>query len=76
MIKATDDPTATHDIRKLEPNEIDALADRMLARAVSCLFDVQPNLKSDMLLCVGCLRELARECPLFGIEVRVWREAL
>jgi hypothetical protein len=62
-----------HEIRNLKPGEIDALGDRMLARAASCLFDVQPNLKFDMLLCVGCLRELARDCPTEGLEVRVWR---
>jgi len=70
------DSDSTHDIRKLKPSEIDALGDRMLARAVSCLFDAQPNLKSDMLLAVGCLRELARDCPMEGLEVRVWREML
>jgi hypothetical protein len=69
--------TNTHDIRKLKPNEIDALGDRMLVRAVSRVFDAQPGLKSDMLFCVGCLRELAQDCPIDGLEIRVWRaEAL
>jgi hypothetical protein len=26
-----------------------------------------------MLLAVGCLRELAREAPMDGLEVRVWQ---
>ena len=76
MSQANYDSTPTHEIRKLKPGEIDALGDRMLARAVSCLFDAQPHLKRDMLLSVGCLRELARDCPMEGLEVRVWRESL
>jgi hypothetical protein len=71
---AGDDPTRSHDVRKISDAEIDSLADRLLARAVSCLFDAQPNLKSDMLLAVGCLRELARINA--EVEVRVWREFL
>jgi hypothetical protein len=39
------------------------------------LFDVQPNLKSDMLLAVACLRVLVRDVPDDGITVRVWRTA-
>jgi hypothetical protein len=72
---ANDQPTDTHDIRKLSQHEIDALADRMFNRAISCLFDVQPNLKSDILLTVACLRVLVRDVPGDGITVRVWRVA-
>jgi len=71
---ATDD--STHDLIKLKPTEIDALGDRMLARAISTLFEAQPRVRSDMFLCVGCLRELAREAPMDGLEVRVWRNDL
>jgi hypothetical protein len=72
---ATEQPTDTHDIRKLSQHEIDALADRMFNRAISCLFDVQPNLKSDILLTVACLRVLVRDVPDDGLTVRVWRLA-
>jgi len=51
---------ASPDVLKITSAEIDALADRMLARAASRLFADQPHLRSDMLLCTGCLRELAR----------------
>jgi hypothetical protein len=71
----TEDTINTHDTRKLSQHEIDALADRMFNRAISCLFDVQPNLKSDMLLAVACLRVLVRDVPDDGITVRVWRTA-
>ena len=70
---ANDQPTDTHEIRKLSQHEIDALADRMFNRAISCLFDVQPNLKSDILLTVACLRILVRDVPDDGLTVRVWR---
>ncbi len=71
----TDQPTDTHDIRKLSQHEIDALADRIFNPAISCLFDVQPNLKSDMLLAVACLRILVRDVSDDGLTVRVWRAA-
>ena len=57
----------------MKPGEIDALGDRMLARAVSSMFEAQPRVRSDMLLCVGCLREFARDASMDGVEVRVWR---
>jgi len=38
-------------------------------------FDAQPNLKSDMLLAVACLRVLVRDVPDDGLTVRVWRVA-
>jgi hypothetical protein len=72
---ADSEPTQTHEIRKLSQHEIDALADRIFNRAISCLFDVQPSLKSDMLLAVACLRVLVRDVPDDGITVRVWRTA-
>jgi len=75
MAQATDDPNPTHDTRKLSQHEIDALADRIFNRAISCLFDAQPNLKSDMLLAVACLRVLVRDVPDDGLTVRVWRVA-
>jgi len=75
MAQATDDPNPTHDTRKLSQDEIDALADRIFNRAISCLFDAQPNLKSDMLLAVACLRVLVRDVPDDGLTVRVWRVA-
>jgi hypothetical protein len=37
------DSDSTHDIRNLKPSEIDALGDRMLARAVSCRFTRSPT---------------------------------
>jgi hypothetical protein len=70
---ANEQPTDTHEIRKLSQHEIDALADRMFNRAISCLFDVQPNLKSDILLTVACLRVLVRDVSDDGLTVRVWR---
>ena len=69
-------PTDTHDIRKLSQHEVDALADRMFNRAISCLFDVQPELRSDTLLAVACLRTLVRDCPDDGLTVRVWKGGL
>jgi hypothetical protein len=72
---ADSDSTDTHDTRKLSQHEIDALADRIFNRAISCLFDVQPNSKSDMLLAAACLRVLVRDMPDDGITVRVWRAA-
>jgi hypothetical protein len=70
---ANEQPTDTHDIRKLSQHEVDALADRMFNRAISCLFDVQPGLKSDMLIAVACLRRLVRDMPDDGLTVRVWK---
>jgi hypothetical protein len=72
---ANEQPTDTHEIRKLSQHEIDALADRMFNRAISCLFDVQPGLKSDILLTVACLRVLVRDVADDGLTVRVWRAA-
>jgi len=69
---AIDDLNALPEAVKVTSAEIDALADRMLARAASKLFEAQPNLRSDMLLAVGCLRELARDNS--QLEVRVWRD--
>jgi hypothetical protein len=66
------DPTPSPDTVKISSAEVDALADRMLARALSVLFDDRPNLRGDMLLCVGCLRELARDNS--EMTVRVWRD--
>jgi hypothetical protein len=72
---ANEDHSENHETRKLSQHEVDALADRCFNRAISCLFDVQPNLKSDMLLAVACLRVLVRDVPDDGITVRVWRTA-
>jgi hypothetical protein len=69
---ATEDHTENHETRKLSAGEVDHLADRMLSRAVSVLFDVRPELRSDMLLASGCLRFLARTSP-DGVTVDVWR---
>ncbi len=72
---ANEEPTQTHDIRKLSQHEIDALADRMFNRAISCLLDVQPGFRSDILLTVACLRVLVRDVSDDGLTVRVWRVA-
>jgi hypothetical protein len=69
---ATNDHTENHETRKLTQGEVDSLADRMLARALSVLFDVRPEVKSDMLLASGCLRLVARTFP-DGVEIQVWR---
>jgi hypothetical protein len=68
---ANDKPNTPETIT-ITAREIDALADRCLARAVSQFFEAQPNLRNDLLLCVGCLRELARDNTEY--EIRVWRE--
>jgi hypothetical protein len=60
------------DRRKLTQIEIHALADRMLARAVSALFETQPALRHDMVLSVPLLRMVATTWP-DGVEVMVWR---
>ncbi len=70
---ADDERIQTHEIRKLNQHEIDALADRCFNRAISCLFDAQPGLKSDMLLAVACLRVMVRDVHDDGVTVRVWR---
>ncbi len=70
---AENEPT-NHQTRKLSQTELDALADRMLARAASAMFDVQPNLRSDMLLAAAVLRLVARSNPT-GVSVAVWAES-
>jgi hypothetical protein len=54
---------------------LDALADRLLARAVSNFFEASPHVRSDMLLASACVRHLARS-NADGIDVEVWGETL
>lgn len=62
-------------IQHLSQVMIDGLADRLLARAVSSLFDSSPQVRSDMLLASACVRFLARSSTSDGVDVEVW-EAL
>jgi hypothetical protein len=71
---ATDDPRPNHVTRHLSQPELIALGDRMLARAISTLFDLRPEIRSDMLLCVGCLR--LAQTNRDGVDVYVWQEFL
>jgi hypothetical protein len=68
----TDEPTATHDIRKLTAREVTHLADRCLARGVSALFDAH-YLQRDFLLISALLRQIASDHP-DGLTVEVWKE--
>lgn len=68
---ADEDPTATHDARKLTAREVEHLADRCLARGVSALFDAH-YLQRDFLLISALLRVVAREHPQ-GLDIEVWR---
>jgi hypothetical protein len=61
-----------HDRRRLTAREINSLADRTLSRALSTLLDMPTTIRSDMLLCVGCLRVLASLFPA-GVEIDVWK---
>jgi hypothetical protein len=70
---ATDESNRNHQPRHLSQPELIAPGDRMLARAISTLFDLRPELRSDMLLCVGCLRLLA-QTNRDGVEIHVWSE--
>jgi hypothetical protein len=72
MPEATDDNIPTHIAVKFSQHEVDALADRLFGRVVSMLFDVQPELRRDILSAVACLRVLARDMP-DEITVRIWR---
>jgi hypothetical protein len=54
---------------------LDALADRLLARAASNFFEASPQVRSDMLLASACVRHLARTTSLGGIDVEVWTES-
>jgi hypothetical protein len=72
FIMTNNDSTNNHETRKLTAREVSALADRLLSRALSMLFDAQPHLKADMLLASACLRVLASAYPN-GVEVDVWR---
>jgi hypothetical protein len=56
--------------RDVTANEINALADRMLERAVNALLDVPPEVRSDMLLSVACLRVLSQAVPA-GVTIDV-----
>jgi hypothetical protein len=72
MAQATEDHSENHENRKLTAREVTHLADRIFSRAVSVLFDVRPELRSDMLLASACLRVLASGHP-DGVTVDVWR---
>jgi hypothetical protein len=71
---AETEPTTTHESRKLTAAEVEALADRMQARAISVLFDVSPEVREDILVSTGCLRVLALiidvACNSVTVEIR------
>ena len=69
---ADDDPTSTHEPRKLTGKEITYLADRCMARGVSALFDAH-YLQGGFLLISALLRQLVSDHP-DGITVDVWRK--
>jgi hypothetical protein len=71
----TDESNRNHQTEHLTQPELIALGDRMLARAISTLSDLPREMRSDMLLCVGCLRLLAQGNP-DGVEIYVWSEFL
>jgi hypothetical protein len=56
---ATDDPTRQHS-KNLTANDVDSLADRLSARAISRLSADQPEVRTDLLLAAGCCRAFAR----------------
>jgi hypothetical protein len=65
---STDNPT-----RHMAQPELIRLGDRMLARAISTLFDLRPERRPDMLLCVGCLRIQAQENPE-GVTITIYSD--
>jgi hypothetical protein len=69
---AEDEHNEHHDRRRLTAREINSLADRTLSRALSTLLNMPTTIRSDMLLCVGCLRVLASLFPA-GVEIDVWK---
>ena len=64
--------TENHERRRLTSREMTSLADRLLSRALSLLFEDYASIKGDMVLASACLRVLASDRP-DGIEVDVWR---
>jgi hypothetical protein len=72
---ATDEPNRNHQTRHLSQAELIALGDRTLAPAISTLSDLPREMRTDMLLCVGCLRLLAQG-NRDGVEIYVWSEFL
>ena len=71
---ADEDHNENHVTRRITAREINSLGDRTLSRALSTLFDLPTPLRTDMLLCVGCLRVLANLFPA-GVEIDVWKLA-
>jgi predicted kinase len=64
----------THEARALTAREIEALADRCLARGISALFDAY-HLQADFLVLSALLRVLARQ-NRDGVECEIWKETL
>jgi hypothetical protein len=72
----TNETTGRHDVIKLSQFEVEALADRMFARAISLFsLDTFQEMRSDTLLAVACLRVLSKGFPDNDLEVRIWRLA-
>ncbi len=70
----THETNGHHDIVKLSQHEVDRLADRLFARAISLLApDLLTEIRLDTLLAVACLRVLVRDMPDDGLTVRVWK---
>jgi hypothetical protein len=66
-------PADTHEQRSTSGGEVDALADRMLDRAICSPSNLPPDVRTDMLLAVGCLRVLAWAFPDGSMTVGAWR---
>jgi hypothetical protein len=63
-----------HEALKLNQHEVDALADRLLNRAISVLaVDTLRSMQSDTLLAVACLRDLSHRMPDDGIKVQLFK---
>lgn len=65
---------STHEPKTLTAREVEALADRCLARGISALFDAHA-LQADFLLISALLRVIARE-HRDGLDIEVWKETL